>query len=257
MATTVERSGALRTLGARAQADGPHPPQSDAPRCSTRTRSRAARACSPRAGRSSSTPASTPAARRRTSSSCASPARRTASGGATSTAELAEEKFVGLRDKVVAYLERAAGALRRRRVRRRRPRASDRRARDHRPPVPRALREDAVHRADATTSSTTFEADALVLHAPALEAEPEEDGTRSGTFVVAAPDAHGGADRRHVLRGRDQEVDLHGDERPAAARGRPADALLGERRRRRPRRGLLRALRARARRRSPPIRSAG
>ena len=59
----------------------------------------------------------------------------------------------------------------------------------------------------------------------------------------AAPDAHRGADRRHLLRRRDQEVDLHRDERPAAARGRPPDALLGERRRRRRRRDLLRALR--------------
>ena len=38
----------------------------------------------------------------------------------------------------------------------------------------------------------------------------------------AASDAHRGADRRHVLRRRDQEVDLHGHERPAAARGRAA-----------------------------------
>src|SRR5439155_11663563 len=32
-----------------------------------------------------------------------------------------------------------------------------------------------------------FEPDALVLHAPAVEAEPEEDGVRSGTFVVLHP----------------------------------------------------------------------
>jgi phosphoenolpyruvate carboxykinase (ATP) len=32
-----------------------------------------------------------------------------------------------------------------------------------------------------------FEPDALVLHAPDVEAEPEEDGTRSGTFVVLHP----------------------------------------------------------------------
>ena len=56
------------------------------------------------------------------------------------------------------------------------------------------------------------------------------------------PDARRGADRRHVLRRRDQEVDLHAHERPAAARGRAADALLGERRRRGRGRGLLRAL---------------
>ena len=29
--------------------------------------------------------------------------------------------------------------------------------------------------------------DALVLHAPAVEADPEADGTRSGTFVVLHP----------------------------------------------------------------------
>jgi phosphoenolpyruvate carboxykinase (ATP) len=32
-----------------------------------------------------------------------------------------------------------------------------------------------------------FTPDALVLHAPGLEAEPDEDGTRSGTFVVLHP----------------------------------------------------------------------
>jgi phosphoenolpyruvate carboxykinase (ATP) len=33
----------------------------------------------------------------------------------------------------------------------------------------------------------TFEPDALVLHAPAVEADPDEDGTRSGTFVALHP----------------------------------------------------------------------
>ena len=83
---------------------------------------------------------------------------------------------------------------------------------------------------------------ALVLHTPDLEADPDEDGTRTGTFVVLASGAHRAAGRRHVLRGRDQEVDLHRDERPAAARGRVPDALLGERRRGRRGGGLLRAL---------------
>jgi len=32
-----------------------------------------------------------------------------------------------------------------------------------------------------------FEPEALILHAPALEASPDEDGTRSGTFVVLHP----------------------------------------------------------------------
>ena len=72
----------------------------------------------------------------------------------------------------------------------------------------------------ATTSSSGFVPEAVVLHAPGLEADPAVDGTRSGTVIAAPPDAAGGADRRHVLRRRDQEVDLHADERPAAARGR-------------------------------------
>jgi phosphoenolpyruvate carboxykinase (ATP) len=40
-----------------------------------------------------------------------------------------------------------------------------------------------------------FEPDALVLHAPAVEADPDEDGTRTGTFVVLHPS------RREVLIG--------------------------------------------------------
>ena len=40
-----------------------------------------------------------------------------------------------------------------------------------------------------------FEPQALVLHAPALEAEPEVDGTRTGTFVVLHPS------RREILIG--------------------------------------------------------
>ena len=63
---------------------------------------------------------------------------------------------------------------------------------------------------------------------------------------------HRAARRRHVLRGRDQEVDLHGDERPVAARGRLPDALLGERRRRTVMSRSSSGCRARARRRSPP-----
>ena len=45
------------------------------------------------------------------------------------------------------------------------------------------------------------------------------------------PRPDGDPDRRHRVRRRDQEVRLHGDELPAARRGRPADALGGERRR--------------------------
>ena len=57
------------------------------------------------------------------------------------------------------------------------------------------------------------------------------------------PDRPGDPDRRHPVRRRDQEVDLHPHERPPAPARRALDALLGQRRRRRPRRGLLRPLR--------------
>ena len=90
----------------------------------------------------------------------------------------------------------------------------------------------------------------------ARRGRPGADGTAASTFIVLHPARARGADRRHVLRGGDQEVDLHGPERPAAARGRPADALLGERGRRRATSRCSSACRARARRRFRPIPSA-
>ena len=63
------------------------------------------------------------------------------------------------------------------------------------------------------------------------------------------------ADRRHELRRRDQEVDLHRDELPAAAAERAVDALLGERRHRRATSRCSSACRAPARRRCRAIRS--
>jgi phosphoenolpyruvate carboxykinase (ATP) len=100
--------------------------------------------------------------------------------------ELAEEKFHGLRDKVVAYLEQRpvlyvvdafSGA-----------------DPAHRIGV-RVVTDTAYHALFAKTlfidpsedELDVFEADALVLHAPALEADPVEDGTRTGTFVVLHP----------------------------------------------------------------------
>src|SRR6266498_2841987 len=99
---------------------------------------------------------------------------------------LAEEKFHGLRDKVVAYLEQRpvlfvidafAGA-----------------DPAHRIGV-RVITDTAYHALFAKTlfidptedELDLFEADALVLHAPTLEADPVEDGTRTGTFVVLHP----------------------------------------------------------------------
>ena len=81
-----------------------------------------------------------------------------------------------------------------------------------------------------------------VIDVPSFTADPADDKTNSEVVHPAqlrqAPRAH----RRHELRGRDQEVDLHRHELPAAAARRHADALLGEHRPGRRRRALLRPL---------------
>ena len=98
---------------------------------------------------------------------------------------LSEEHFEGLREKVVDHLERQdlyvvdafAGA-----------------DPAHRISV-RVITDRPYHALFAKTmfidptaeELEAFEPDALVLHAPAVEADPAEDGTRSGTFVVLHP----------------------------------------------------------------------
>jgi phosphoenolpyruvate carboxykinase (ATP) len=100
-------------------------------------------------------------------------------------AEISEEHFEGLREKVVAHIgdsdlyvvDAFAGADPKQRI---------------------ALRVVTNHPYHALFARTMFidptedelrefEPRALVLHAPALKAEPEEDGTRTGTFVVLHP----------------------------------------------------------------------
>src|SRR5687768_10832079 len=94
-------------------------------------------------------------------------------------AELAEDRFEGLRDKVAAHLgerdlyvvDAFAGADPKHRI------------------ALRVLTNHPYHALFARTmfidpteeELRDFEPQALVLHAPALEAEPETDGTRSGT----------------------------------------------------------------------------
>ncbi|MFL6035497.1 MAG: phosphoenolpyruvate carboxykinase (ATP), partial [Gaiellaceae bacterium] len=99
---------------------------------------------------------------------------------------LDEEKFFGLRDKVIAYLnvqpvlyvvDAFAGADPAQRI--------GVRVITNRPY--HALFAKTLFIEPSDDDLDTFEADALVLHAPALEAEPEEDGTRTGTFVAVHP----------------------------------------------------------------------
>ena len=90
-----------------------------------------------------------------------------------------------------------------------------------------------------------FQPQALILHAPSFTADGPSDGVRQDNFVsLHLSDLEiliGGTE----LRRRDQEVDLHGDELPAAAARGAVDALLGQRRRRRRRGAVLRPLRHR------------
>ena len=100
--------------------------------------------------------------------------------------EISEENFARLRDKVTSHLEGQdetyvvdafAGANPKYRV------------------GVRVITNHPYHALFAKTlfiepteeERRAFEPDAVVLHAPALEADPEEDGTRSGTFVVLHP----------------------------------------------------------------------
>ena len=98
---------------------------------------------------------------------------------------LSEEQFEGLRQKVVSHLETQdlyvvdafAGADVAHRI------------------AVRVVTDRPYHALFAKTmfiepavdELEEFEPDALVLHAPAVEADPDEDGTRTGTFVVLHP----------------------------------------------------------------------
>ena len=100
-------------------------------------------------------------------------------------AEISEEHFEGLREKVVAHVcgsdlyvvDAFAGADPTHRI------------------AVRIVTNHPYHALFARTMFIDpsedelrgFEPQALVLHAPALEADPESDGTRSGTFVVLHP----------------------------------------------------------------------
>ncbi len=111
----------------------------------------------------------------------------------------------------------------------------------HRPRVALALRSQYVH--PGRTARAHRPRPRFHHHPrPQLPGHPRGRRHQVGGFHPAQPAAQAGADRRHLLRGRDQEVDLHRAERPAAARGRAPDALLGQRGLRRRRRGLLRPL---------------
>ena len=114
-----------------------------------------------------------------------SPPRTTGSGGARSTSRSTRRTSSGLRDKVVNFLEDQdlyvvdafAGADPAHRI------------------AVRVITSRAYHALFAATmfieptdeELADFEPQAVVLHAPEVEADPDEDGTRTGTFVALHP----------------------------------------------------------------------
>src|SRR5438477_5625310 len=99
--------------------------------------------------------------------------------------EIDEEHFEGLRDKVASYLEEQelyvvdsfAGANPAHRL--------GVRVITHSPW--HALFAKTLFIEPSEEELAEFEPDALILHAPGVDAEPDEDGTRSSTFVVLHP----------------------------------------------------------------------
>ena len=100
----------------------------------------------------------------------------------------------------------------------------------------------------------TFQPNFTIIDVPSFEADPATEGTRTGTAILRPPQADGDHHRRDEVRGRDQEVRVHGDELPDARRGRAADALLDQRRRARATRASSSASAGPGRRRCPRIR---
>ena len=101
-------------------------------------------------------------------------------------AGVAEENFDGLRDKVTAYLGGATTSTSSTHSRARTRRTASTCASS---PTARTTRSSRRRCSSSPTEEelADFEPQALVLHAPALEADPAKDGTRTGTFVVLHP----------------------------------------------------------------------
>ena len=186
MAATAERSETVELSEHGLAADRADLSKSDGRDALHARARRTTKACSPRAGRSSSTPASTPGR---------SPKDKFI------VRERGSEQRIWWGDVNPELLEervRRAPRQGRRAISSSSPcstsstrspaptRAPDRRARVTDSPY-HALFAKTLFIDPTDDELDVFEADALVLHAPALEADPEEDGTRSGTFVVLHP----------------------------------------------------------------------
>ena len=144
-----------------------------------------------------------------------------------------------------ARLARRPGAVRPGLLGRRRPALPAAAAGHHHLRLAQPVRPQPLPAGDAGRSCAGIEPAFTILDVPGLHRRP-------GARRHALADRHrpqlrppAGADRRHAIRRRDQEVGLHHPQLPAAAAGRAADALLGQRRAARRRGALLRPLRHR------------
>ena len=143
-------------------------------------------------------------------------------------------------------------------LRRRRPAVPPADPRHHRVRLAQPVRPQPVHRRSRPRRRRRSGAEPFtVIDAPSFKADPARHGTASEVVIALNFARAAGAHRRHELRRRDQEVDLQRPELPAAAAGRAADALLGQRRRRRATWRCSSGCRAPARRRCRAIPSGG
>ena len=87
-----------------------------------------------------------------------------------------------------------------------------------------------------------FKPNFTIINVPVVQGRSRDRGHPQRDRDPRPSQADGGDHRRHRVRRRDQEVGVHGHELPPARRGRPADALGGQRRRGARLRRVLRAL---------------
>ena len=208
--------------------------------------------------RSSAAPASTPADRPTTSSSSRSRRARSRSGGARSTGRSTPRTSTRCTSDMLALRRGPASCSCRTATPAPIPRTGCRSASSPSYAWHSLFARNMFIDVPTPTELPAHTPEFTVIDAPSFKADPARHGTQlrgRSSLLNFAQEA--GAHRRHELRRRDQEVDLHRDELPAAAAQRAVDALLGQRRRRRRRRRCSSACRAPARRRCRAIPSAG
>ena len=193
----------------------------------------------PRTARSSAAPGSTPAARRTTSSSSRSRRARTSVWWSKVNRPIDAAAFRRAAP-ADAELRRRARAVRAGLLCRRRSALPPAGPHHHRAGLAQPVRPAHVHRRAGRGRRAGAHAGVHRHRHAGLHADPAAPRHELRSLHPPELREEARADRRHELRRRDQEVDLHGHELPAAAAQRAVDALLGQRRPGGRRRALLR-----------------